>query len=77
VVLTVVEETNGVESVRRELREFWDEKRNNTGRATIIGLNLSTIVHKVEPLVIVLDLISNGSGLKPLLVKVLLAAIQD
>jgi hypothetical protein len=77
VVLTVVEETDGVESVRRGLREFWDEKRNNTGRATIIGLNLSTIVHKVEPLVIVLDLISNGSGLKPLLVKVLSAAIQD
>jgi hypothetical protein len=74
-VLTVVEETDGVESVRRGLREFWDEKRNNTGRATIIGLNLSTTVHKVEPLVIVLDLISNDSGLKPLLIKVLSAAV--
>jgi hypothetical protein len=37
---TAAEETNGVESVQWsreqwELREFWDEKQNDTGWATI------------------------------------------
>jgi hypothetical protein len=36
-----------------------------------IDLNISPVVRKREPLLIVLELISNGSGLKPLLVKLL------
>jgi hypothetical protein len=32
------EETSGVESMRRGLREFWVEKRNDTGRTTIYRL---------------------------------------
>jgi hypothetical protein len=47
-----------------------------------IDLNISPVVHKQEPLLIVLELISNGSGLKPLLMKLLSenhlsAMIQD
>jgi hypothetical protein len=33
--LTAAVEAIRVDSVRRELREFWDEKRNDTGWATI------------------------------------------
>jgi hypothetical protein len=42
-----------------------------------ICLKLSEAVLKLEPLLIVLELISSGSGLKPLLIKVLSAAVQD
>jgi hypothetical protein len=43
----------------------------------LIGLKLSVAVCKLEPLLIVLELISNGFSLKPLLMKVLSAAVQD
>jgi hypothetical protein len=43
-----------------------------------MDLNLLAAVHKREPLLIVLELlISSGFGLKPLLMKVLLEAVQD
>jgi hypothetical protein len=47
------------------------------GRLLFIGLNLSAAIHKQESLLIVLKLISNGSGFKPLLMKVLSEADQD
>jgi hypothetical protein len=40
-------------------------------------LNLSTVVRRREPLLIVLELISNGSRLKLLLMKVLSETVQD
>jgi hypothetical protein len=58
---TMVEETSGVESAQRRLRGFWDKKQNDMGRATIY----------------MFETISNGSDLKPLMMKVLSAAIQD
>jgi hypothetical protein len=33
--VAAVEETGGVGSTRQILRELWDEKRNDMGRATI------------------------------------------
>jgi hypothetical protein len=42
-----------------------------------ICLKLSEAILELEPLLIVLELISSGSGLKPLLIKVLSAAVQD
>jgi hypothetical protein len=42
-----------------------------------ICLNLSTTVHKREPLLIVLEVISSGFGFKPLLMKVLSEAVHD
>jgi hypothetical protein len=37
---TATEETGGVESARRGLREFLDKKRNDTGGLLFIGLKL-------------------------------------
>jgi hypothetical protein len=70
-------ETDRVESVQRGFREFWDGKQNDTGGLLFIGLKLSTTVYKRELLLIVVELISSGSGLKLLLVKVLSVAVQD
>jgi hypothetical protein len=62
VASTAVEETSGgVESARWGLREFWDEKRNDTGCATIYRFKI----------------ISSGTGLKLLLMKILSTAVQD
>jgi hypothetical protein len=59
--MAVEETSGGVESARWGLREFWDEKRNDTGWATIYRFKT----------------ISSGAGLKPLLMKVLSAVVQD
>jgi hypothetical protein len=42
-----------------------------------IGSEISEAILKLEPLLIVLELINNSSRLKPLLVKVLPVAIQN
>jgi hypothetical protein len=47
------------------------------GELLFIGSNLSATVLKLEPLLIVLELINSGSGLKLLLMNVLSAAVQD
>jgi hypothetical protein len=46
------------------------------GGLLFIGLKLSAPVYKLEPLLIVLELINSGSGLKLLLMKVLSVAVQ-
>jgi hypothetical protein len=53
--------------------------KNKTTRGDLlfIGSKLSAAVYKLEPLLIVLELISNGSGLKLLLMNVLLIMVQD
>jgi hypothetical protein len=52
--------------------------KNETTRGMLlfIGSKLSTTVLKLEPMLIFLELISSGSSLKPLLVKVLSATIR-
>jgi hypothetical protein len=65
----VAEEAGGVERVRWGLREFWDEKQNDTGRLLFISSNLSKAVRKREPLLIVLEHISSDSGFNSLLMK--------
>jgi hypothetical protein len=47
------------------------------GGLVFIDSNLSSVVHKRESLLIVLELISSGSGLKLLLMKVLSEVVQD
>jgi hypothetical protein len=47
------------------------------GGLVFIDSNISAAVYKREPLMIVLELISIGSGLKLLLMKVLSEAVQD
>jgi hypothetical protein len=47
------------------------------GGLLFIGSKLSAMVCKIELLLIVLKLINNGSSLKPLLMKVLSAIVQD
>jgi hypothetical protein len=53
--------------------------KNETTRGGLlfIGLKLSAPIYKLEPLLIVLELINSGSGLKLLLMKVLSVAIQN
>jgi hypothetical protein len=53
-------------------------KNETTRRGLLfIDLKLSATVFKLEPLLIVLKLISSSSDLKPLLIKVLSVAVQD
>jgi hypothetical protein len=47
------------------------------GGLLFIGSKLLVSVLKLEPLLIVLEHICSGSGLKPFLMKVLSAAVQD
>jgi hypothetical protein len=47
------------------------------GGLLFIGSKISIAVCKIELLLIDLELISNSSHLKPLLMKVLLVAVQD
>jgi hypothetical protein len=47
------------------------------GGLLFIGSNLSAAVHKREPLLIVLEIISSSSEFKPLLMEVLSEAIQN
>jgi hypothetical protein len=53
------------------------ESKMTRDKLLFIGLKLSTTVYKRELLLIVVELISSGSGLKLLLVKVLSVAVQD
>jgi hypothetical protein len=58
--------------------ESFETKRETTRCGLVfIGLKLSVTTPKLEPLLIVLELISNDSDLKPLLMKVLSPAIQN
>jgi hypothetical protein len=69
VMSTAAVETGRVESVRWGLRAFWAKSKMTWGGILFIDLNLSATIHKREPLLIVLELISSSSGLKPLLMK--------
>jgi hypothetical protein len=60
-----------------DLESFGTKSEMTWGELLFIGSKLSTTVCKIEPLLIVLELISSGSSLKPLLMKVLSAAVQD
>jgi hypothetical protein len=53
------------------------KSKTTRDRLLVIGSKLSEAVLKPEPLLIVLELISNDFGLKLLLMKVLSAAVQD
>jgi hypothetical protein len=61
----------------RDLESFGIKNKMTWDGLLFICLKLSEAVLKLEPLLIVLELISSGSGLKPLLIKVLSAAVQD
>jgi hypothetical protein len=75
---TAVEETGRVESNEVEraagTREFWDEKRNDTGRTTIYRFKNISSGLKPEPLLILLEF-GLKRALKPLLMKVLSAVV--
>jgi hypothetical protein len=47
------------------------------GGLLFIGSKVSKVILNLQLLLIVLKLISSGSGLKPLLMKALLASVQD
>jgi hypothetical protein len=61
----------------RDLESFGIKHKTTWDGLLFICLKLSETVLELEPLLIVLELISSGSGLKPLLIKVLSAVIQD
>jgi hypothetical protein len=60
-----------------DFRVFWDESQMTRGGLLFIGSKISEVVLKLEPLLIVLELISSSSSLKSLLMKVLSAAVQN
>jgi hypothetical protein len=60
-----------------DFRAFWDESQTTRGGLLFIGSKISEVVLKLEPLLIVLELISSSSSLKSLLMKVLSAAVQN
>jgi hypothetical protein len=73
----MVEEVGRVESARRELRGFWDEKQNNMRQTIIYMFKTINNSSNLESLLIVLKLISNNFGLKLLLMKILSATVQN
>jgi hypothetical protein len=78
VASTVVEETGGVERAHGgDLESFGMKNEMTQGELLFIGLKLWVTVLKLELVLIVLELIRNGSGLKPWMMKVLSAAVQD
>jgi hypothetical protein len=74
----VAEVTDGVDRAHGGDLECFGMK-NETGRGGLlfIGSKLLEMVLKLELLLIVLKLISIDSDLKPLLMKILSAAVQD
>jgi hypothetical protein len=62
---------------RQRLREFWDEKWNDTGQTTIYRFENISRDSSLEPLLIVLESEWIGSGLQPLMMKVLSAMVQN
>jgi hypothetical protein len=62
---------------RQRLREFWDEKWNDTGQTTIYTFENISRDSGLEPLLIVLESEWIGSGLQPLMMKVLSAMVQN
>jgi hypothetical protein len=63
--------------VRWDLESFVMKNEMTRDMLVFIDLNLSTVVRRREPLLIVLELISNDSRLKLLLMKVLSEVVQD
>jgi hypothetical protein len=61
----------------RTLEFFWDESQTTRGGLLFVGSKISEAVLKLEPLLIVLKLISSGSSLKPLLMNILSTAVQN
>jgi hypothetical protein len=59
------------------LESFGMKSEMTRDRLLIICLNLSTTVHKREPLLIVLKLISSDSGFKPIMMKVLSETVLE
>jgi hypothetical protein len=58
-----------------DLESFRMKREMTRGELLFIGLKLSSTVLKLEPILIVLKLISSDSGLKSLLMNVLSAAV--
>jgi hypothetical protein len=73
--IAAAEETDIVERARRGIFEM--KSKTTRDILLVIGSKLSEAVLKLEPLLIVLELISNDFGLKLLLMKVLSVAVQD
>jgi hypothetical protein len=59
------------------LESFGMKSKPTCDGLLFIGSKLLASVLKLESLLIVLELISSGSGLKPLLRKVLVVAVED
>jgi hypothetical protein len=62
---------------RQRLREFWDEKWNDTWQTTIYRFENISRDSGLEPLLIVLESEWIGSSLQPLMMKVLSAMVQN
>jgi hypothetical protein len=59
------------------LESFRMKSKMTRAGLLFIGSKLSAVILKLEPMLIVLELISSGSDLKQLLMNVLSAAVQD
>jgi hypothetical protein len=60
-----------------DLESFRMKSETSQSGLLFIGSKLSATVCKREVLLIVLELISSGSSLKPVLMKILSASVQD
>jgi hypothetical protein len=58
-------------------RDFRVESQTTLGNQLFIGSKISEAILKLESLLIVLELINSGSSLKPLLMNVLSAVVQN
>jgi hypothetical protein len=58
-------------------RDFRVESQTTRGKQLFISSKISEAILKLESLLIVLELINRGSSLKPLLMKVLSAVVQN
>jgi hypothetical protein len=75
--MAAVETGRVVESLRWGFRQFFGNLCEASWCGLLfIGSKLSKAVHKWEPLLIVFELISNGSVFKPLLIEILSEAVQ-